>query len=1012
METQREEAQSVPHVPARLETHAEQDRLHIRLFGGVDLTFKGLPLRPTRSRTETWLLAVLLLRTNRSVGRAWLAGVFWPESRETQALGNLRRSLSNLRQALGEESYRLVSPTPQTIAFDLADAFCDVTAFDNALARKDNASLHRAVELYRGPLLPDCDADWLLPERRAREQAFLAALETLSEQAIRGGDTLEAVRFLRQILRVDPFRETTHRALLEVLATVGDKAGMTLAYRQMRLLLHDELQSEPSAETKALYQRLQGSISAQVTITSLPPRLPESDSPPTPSPPLRIPFPVSELIGREAETQEVRSLLGTHRLVTLAGSGGIGKTRLALAVASRAALDFPSGIWFVDLSPVTDPAQVVSTLAHVLDVREREGQSLTDALLEHLLGRRLLLILDNAEHLQDSCAALTARLLETLPDLQVLATSRMPLGVAGEQVWRVPSLPCPDPSTPAVPDSLLDYAGPSLFVARALSASSTFVLTEKNAPAIVQICARLDGIPLALELAAARVGSLSAEQIAARLENAFRLLTMGPGTALPRHQTLRALVDWSYDLLQEPEKILLSRLSVFMGGWNLEDAESVCGFAPLALADVLDLLSGLLGKSLALAQEVDGTMRYRLLETLRQYGQERLSASGEIDQVGRRHRDYFVALAEAAEPHLNGPQKGRFLSELELQHDNLRQALAFCLKDEAGGEVGLRLGGALQQLWATRSYLSEGNERLAAALAHPGAQSPTKARANALFSRSLMVAMQGDHSSAKPLMEESLTIYRALGDEVGIARSLNQLGNVALLQGNYVSARSLYEDGLMLRREMGDRAGIANSLSNLGMAAFALGDYPTTRSLYEQSLIIRQELNDKNGIAISLINLGRAAIELGDHSSALPLIEESLAIYRALGDEVGIARSFNQLGNVALLQGDLPTARSLLKESLTRFRKLGYRQGFSESLEAFAFLAVKEERSERAVLLWSITAVLRDAIGSIWSPLNRALQEAALADARAKLGESAFAAAWAVGRAMTWEQAAAYALEE
>ncbi len=992
--------------------------LQIRLFGGTEMTSDGVPLRRTRSRTETWLLAALLLRANHSVERAWLAAIFWPESRPVMALNNLRRSLSNLRQVLAEDAYRLVSSTPQTIAFDMADAFCDVTAFDTALARKDTASLRRAVELYRGPLLPDCDADWVLPERSTREQAFLTALETLATQSIQAGEAQEAVRFLRQILRIEPFRETSQRALLEALASQGDKAGLVLAYRQLRLLLHSELRAEPSADTKAHYQRLLERVSRQTTV--VPAAL--ASSIPSPASLLRIPWHVSELVGREKETTEFASLLNTHRLVTLTGSGGIGKTRLALAIAIQVAADFPDGVWFVDLASVTDPEQVLPAVARTLEVREAKGKGSLATLREYLGGKRLLLLLDNAEHLLSSCATLTATLLEALPELRVLVTSRQALGVAGEEVRRVPSLPFPEavPADPrALTDLLLDYAGPRLFVTRALSASSTFVLTQRNAPAVRQICARLDGIPLALELAAARIASLSAEQIDERLKDSFRLLTSGVRTALPRQQTLRALVDWSYDLLDEPEKIMLARLSIFAGGWTIEAAESVCGFPPVDESHILDVLTSLVNQSLVLAEENDGSMRYRMLETLRQYATEKRELHYDSETVQRRHLDYFVVLAEETESKLRVTDQLLGLNRLESEHDNLRAALNRCSTDEESATLGLRLAGALGWFWWMRGYFGEGREQLTRVIENAKAQNRTEewkdarkgAAAKAFNAAGTLARGQSDFEAARTLFSESLALRRELHDKSGVTHALNNLGVVAFDYGDFDTAHSLHEESLAISQEMDDKWGVANAFHNMGRIALECREFGAAQTMYDSCLVTYRALGDRRGVANALTNLGIVAADQDDVVTARPLYEESLAIFRELGEKRSIANALNNLGTLARVQGDYAASRPLHQESLLLRRELGDKVGIAYSLENLASLFAHASAYRTAATLWGASEALRESISCPLPSSEKVTYQDQWDETRSALGEVAYVGAWTEGRTLTMERVIEYTLK-
>jgi predicted ATPase/class 3 adenylate cyclase len=711
----------------------------------------------------------------------------------------------------------------------------------------------------------------------------------------------------------------------------------------------------------------------QLLHPDLPSEFPPLRSLDNPELPNNLPRQVTSFIGREKEIGAVKSLLGKTRLLTLTGSGGCGKTRLALQVAADVLENYADGAWFVELAPLADPALVPQSVASALRVTEEAGKPLVQTLVAALKDRKMLLILDNCEHVLDACARLVDTLLHTCPTLKVLASSREGLGIGGELTYRTPSLSLPDLKQTATVESVGQYEAVELFVERALFHLPAFAVTNDNAPALASVCHRLDGIPLALELAAARVRSLSVEEINSKLDNRFRLLTGGSRTALPRHQTLRALIDWSYDLLNVQEKALLCRLSVFAGGWTLAAAEQVGTGASIEAWEVLDLLTSLADKSLVLAQPQGEVTRYRLLETVRQYARDCLAKSGESLLVRARHTDYFLTLAEEAAPKLKGSEQAQWIGVLEEEHDNLRQALAFYIIDveeTEGGVKGLRLGAALQQFWATRGHLSEGRERLRTLLAHPGGQEPTKARADALRCAGILAYFQGGYAQAHALHEESLAIRRELGDKAGIAYSLTSLGLVAQEQSDYASARSLHEESLAIKRELGDKSGIANSLRSLGIAAYEQGDYASARVLFEESLAIEQELGDKSGIANSLINLGNLTYYLGDYTQARSLHEESLAITQELGDR----------------------------------RQIAY------NLEAFAFHAVKEAQEERSVRLWGAAATLRETIGSPLSPFDGEKQEREMAAVRKTLGEDAFAVAWAQGRTMTTEQAIEYAL--
>ena len=1074
--------------------------LVIILFGPLAVQVDGHPLPRLRSHKEQWLLALLILHSHRPVERDWLAGTLWPESAESQAAYNLRRSLSNLRQALGTQAFRLLSPTTHSLQFDLSEATVDVLAFDQAIAQGDPPSLENAVALHSSPLLEGCTEEWAVPERQAREQAYLNALETLAAHAMNKGDASEAVGLLRRVVSVEPLRESAQRALMEALSASGDQAAAILTYRDLRLLLRRELNAEPDPETSALFAKLRMESGSQAQ-----PALPVLAVVTSSVTPRHLPSPLTSLVGREQEIAEVRACLQAARLVTLTGTGGVGKTRLAIEVGQQIAAEYAEGVRFVDLAPLTDSELVVQVVASTLGLREEAGRPLQETLAGYLRSRHLLLILDSCEHLIQACAQLADRLLQNCPHLRILATSRQALGLIGEVSFRVPSLALPPSNArrnaphqydspegeDGVQSFVMRYEALRLFADRARQALPTFHIDARNVEAIGRICHQLDGIPLALELAAARVKAMPVEQIATRLDDRFRLMTGSNRTALPRQQTLHGLFDWSYNLLSEPEQALLRRLSVFAGGWTLEAAEQVTGYreqetgerqegaaresgakqaeesnfpgtcnpSPVTSHEVLDLLTSLVEKSLVI-YDYQGEARYRLLETVGRYAGEKLTESGEETEMRKRHRDYFLHLAEEAEPNLQGPDQAEWLRRLEREHDNLRTALALEAADEESWERGMRLAGALWKFWETRGYLSEGRAHLKRVLSPPGEPghagvvpiARTGARAKALYGAAGLAYRQGDYDTARALFERSLTTRRKLGDMHGTANTLISLGVVALQQGDYIAARSLQAQSLSIQRELGDKQGIANALNNLGLVLYSLGDYATAQAHYEECLAIKRELGDRLGIANALDNLGNVAYEQGnyetarslydesldiekaldhrrgiattlyhlgdlacsqeDYATAWDLHEESLAIRQELGDKQGIALSLQHMGTVALANGDYTTARENLIESLKLYRQIGHRLGCASALGAFARLLSAQEQPEWAVRLFGVAEALRESLAAPHSREERAREERSAARAREMLGETAFAVAWAEGREMDPEQAMQYALRE
>jgi non-specific serine/threonine protein kinase len=729
-----------------------------------------------------------------------------------------------------------------------------------------------------------------------------------------------------------------------------------------------------------------------------------------------LPVAVTSFVGREQEIAEIKRMLSSARLVTLSGPGGCGKTRLGLEVARDVLVNFADGVWLVDLAALGDAALVPQAVATVLGVREKPGRPLTETLTDYLRVRQLLLVLDNCERVVEACATLVDAWLRACPDLRVLATSREILRLSGEREFLVPPLALPDPHQPVRVDVISRCEAIDLFVQRAQAVKRNFTLDDANASVVIDICARLDGLPLAIELAAARIKLLSPQAILARLENRFTFLRSDARDLPARQQTLQATIDWSYDLLDTNEKVLFRRLAVFKGGRTLEAVETVCnpaktsdGIAPLQI-DVLDGLESLLDQSL-LQQEagLDEEPRFMMLVTIHEYAAERLEESGEAKTLRRRHAAYFLELAEEAEPALTGPDQVMWLNRLETEHNNLRAVLRWAIESQAA-ETGLRLAGALRQFWSVRGYYSEGRDWLARLLALAGPSERTTVRAKALLGAGALAYHQGDYASVRTFWEESLAIQRELQDRQGVANLLNNLGVVTQVQGDYAAACALFEESLAIFRELGDRRSIANSLNSLGIVARNQGDLTAARALFEENLAIFRELGDKRSIANSLNSLGIVARNQGDLTAARALFEESLAIRQELGDKQGVANLLNNLGLVAENQGDYMLARSLLRESLMTLRELGDRLNIAKLLESLASLATVQAQPQDALRLAGAAAALRESIGAPLSPADRIELERHLETARRASGEEASAQALADGRAMTLEQAIEYAL--
>ena len=687
-----------------------------------------------------------------------------------------------------------------------------------------------------------------------------------------------------------------------------------------------------------------------------------------------LPVELSSFVGREKELPEVRRLLENNRLLTLTGSGGCGKTRLALAAASELVERFEDGVWMVELASLAEPSLVPQAVAFTLGVRERLGSSLTEALSDYLRTRKLLLILDNCEHLIEACAELAEALLHSCPGLRVLTTSREALGITGEVAWPVPSLSLPDLRRLPEIESLPRYESARLFVERAVTVKPTFKLTEQNAPAVAQVCYRLDGIPLAIELAAARTKVLSVEEISARLGDSFRLLATGSRTATPRQRTLHATMDWSHELLGQKERVVFRRLSVFAGSFTLEAAESICAGEQLQRDEVLELLSHLVDKSLMVAQERDGTARYRLLETIRQYGRERLEEVGEAAQVREQHAGYYLALAEEAEPELKGEGQVTWLERLETEHGDLRVAMVWLL-ERGEPESAARLGWALWLFWGIRTHLAEGRRSMERALSARGSVGMSaSARARALFVAGMMANYQGDHLSAEPLVQESLGLFKELGDKVGTAYALSNAGYVALGQGRYGQAIAVIEEAADLFLEEGEKWGAAIELGFLAVAWRNRGDHKRAKRLAERALAISREIGERQASTSALYTLAILARTEGKDEHARNLFEEGLRLSAELGNEADVAHC----------------------------------------LEGLASMYGAEGKIVRAARLWGAEEALLEKLeDAVYTYLpDRALHRSQVAAARSQVDEAAWTAAWTEGRAMSLEQAVSYALEQ
>ncbi len=744
---------------------------------------------------------------------------------------------------------------------------------------------------------------------------------------------------------------------------------------------------------------------------------------PTEFPPLRtleghpnnLPPQPTPLVGRERAVDEVlgRLLAPGVRLLTLTGPGGTGKTRLGLQVAAEVLDEFEDGAFFVPLAAITDPELVPPTIAKALGVRVTGDQPVIEGLKDYLRERELFLLLDNFEQILEAAPVVTELL--SAPRLKVLVTSRMALRLYGESEYAVPPLELPDPERLPDLERLTQYEAVRLFIERARAAKADFAITNDNAPAVAEICARLDGLPLAIELAAARIKLLPPRAILNRLSNRLKLLTGGARDLPTRQRTLRGAIEWSYALLEKGERMLFARLAIFVGGCRLEAIEAICDAEGDLPIDVLEGVSSLLDKSLLRQEEgPEDEPRFLMLETIREYALERLEESSEAKALARRHAGFFLALAEEAEPTLEGTQQQAWLERLELEHDNLRAALSWALEAD-NSEVALRMGAALGEFWYLRGYLDEGRGWLEEALSKPGHASA--ARARALGRVSWLAFLQGDLDRAEGASREGLELegvelFRTGGQDRVAAELQRTLGIAVAGRGDYEQAARWFAESLAISRQAGNSRGAAISLFCLGIESRVGGDFEQATELYEEALTLCRESGDPALLASILTHVGYTFVLQGELERATRVSEEAAAMLREQKHRLYLVDALSNLGWAALLRGDPERAKSSFEESIVLCRELGSRTTIIEILEGLACAAGEKGQAERAARLFGVAEALGEAVGYQHESGESALREPYLTAARSRLDGAAWQVAWTKGRAMTFEEAVAYALED